>query len=289
MNRLILPAVFAAVFCGALATGPGAMAQTVPVTPQTVPAGDPVDVLFEVLELDAMIAVLRQEGLAYGETLQADLFPGGGSGWAGQVSAIYDADRMSQEFRQVLRHELPADQVSAMLAFFGSDLGRRVTGLEISARAALLDDGVEEAANQMRDAMATDQPTRLAGLTRFVDANDLIDANVSSALNANLAFYQGLVDGGGFPSDMTQADILRDVWSQEAAIRVETRDWLLAFLGMAYQPLADADLDAYIAFSLTPEGRGLNRAQFAAFDVLFAGISRKLGMAAAGHMAGEEL
>ena len=68
-----------------------------------------------------------------------------------------------------------------------------------------------------------------------------------------------------------------------------TGGWLLTFLGLAYQPLSDADLDAYIAFSETPAGQVLNRAQFAAFDALFAEVSHRLGVAAAGHLAGEDL
>ena len=289
MKRLVLSAVLT----GAAMFASGAGAQTAPVTPQTLPealpVSDPAAALFDALDLTAMIAVIRDEGLAYGLSLQADLFPDNGNGWAEQVSAIYDADQMRQVFEQTMRRELDAGLVPQMLAFFNSDLGRRVTGLEISAREALLDDAVEETANQMRDDLAAAKTGRYAGLQRFVEVNDLIEANVSGALNANLAFYQGLSDGGAFPTPMSESDILRDVWTQEPAVRTDTADWLMAYLGLAYQPLSDADLDAYIEFSLTPAGRAVNRAQFVAFDRVFANISRRLGMAAATHMASEAL
>jgi hypothetical protein len=63
----------------------------------------------------------------------------------------------------------------------------------------------------------------------------------------------------------------------------------MPYLAMAYQPLSDADLEAYIAFSRTPEGQVLNRALFAAFDALFNALSRDLGLAAARLMAGQDL
>ena len=58
---------------------------------------------------------------------------------------------------------------------------------------------------------------------------------------------------------------------------------------MAYQPLSDADLTAYIDFSATAEGRMLNAALFASFDVLFVAVSEELGFAAARFAQGEDL
>lgn len=264
-------------------------AQAVPVTPETVPVADKAAALFTALLLDDMVGVLRREGLDYGVTLQGDLFPEGATGWQGQVSDIYDQTRLAAEFKGSLRREIPAEHLDDLLDFFTSELGRRVTQLELSAREALLDDALKQAAEEMRDDMLADHPARLDQLQRFIEVNDLTEANVASALNANLAFYQGLNQGGGFPAPLSEADILRDVWTQEPAIRKDTGEWLLSFLGLAYQPLSDADLEAYIVFSETAAGQMLNRAQFAAFDALFADVSQRLGVAAAGHIAGEDL
>lgn len=263
--------------------------QTVPVTPQTAPAADQADALFEVLLLDDMVGVLRREGLDYGVTLQGDLFPEGPSGWQDQVSEIYDQARLTAEFKDSLRQEIPPAVLGDLMTFFASDLGRHVTQLELSAREALLDKALKQAAEEMRDDLVANHPPRLDQLQRFIDVNDLTEANVSSALNANLAFYKGLNQGGGFAQPLSEEAILRDVWTQEPAIRKDTAAWLLTFLGLAYQPLSDAELDAYVAFSETPAGQALNRAQFAAFDALFADVSHRLGVAAAGHMAAEEL
>ncbi len=58
---------------------------------------------------------------------------------------------------------------------------------------------------------------------------------------------------------------------------------------MAYQPLSEADLQGYIAFSETQAGGQINRAMFESFDRLLTGISRSLGRAAAHEMTAQEL
>ena len=47
--------------------------------------------------------VLREEGLAHGESLKADMFPsGGGADWEAEVSRIYDATRLRADFTAAL-------------------------------------------------------------------------------------------------------------------------------------------------------------------------------------------
>ena len=58
---------------------------------------------------------------------------------------------------------------------------------------------------------------------------------------------------------------------------------------MAYRPLSDAELTAYVEFSQSPEGQLLNRALFATFDKVFAVVSRDLGTAAAGMLTGRDI
>ena len=72
-------------------------------------------------------------------------------------------------------------------------------------------------------------------------------------------------------------------------IRRTTTEWVMSFLLLAYQPLSDADLETYIAFSQTPAGQDMNRAVFNAFDQMFIDISRSLGVASSRYMLGDTL
>lgn len=269
-------------------------AQAQATTQQTGGAVDAARVaaLTDTMMIADIMGVMREEGLDYGKTLAAEMFPGQATAqWETVVSLIYDPQTMRERFDAGLTKALSGAgaEIDAIEAFFGSEQGQTVLRLEIEARRALLDDDVEDAAKLSWEEVQAEGGPRVDRLNRFVEANDLIESNVMGALNANLAFYRGLSESGGFPQEMTEDQMLSDVWSQEADVRSETTDWLFPFLSLAYQPLSDEDLDAYIAFSEGPAGQTLNAALFAAYDAVFTQISQDLGRAAARQMLGEDI
>ena len=248
------------------------------------------EVLFDLLHLPDIIEIMREEGVSYGDTIGQDLFGGAPTAqWAATVERIYDYDVMEGMVRADFEVSLADVDLTPMIAFFGSEQGQQIVALEVSARRALLDEAVEDASKEAAAIAAAEDDPRIALVGEFVDTNNLIETNVEGALNSNLAFYAGLLDGGAFDGALTEEQILTDVWSQEAEIRDNTSEWIYSFLFMAYQPLDDADLQAYIAFSETEAGGHINRAMFDSFDRLFTGISRSLGRAAANEMTTQEL
>jgi hypothetical protein len=253
---------------------------------------DTVEDLGRVLRLDEMIDVMRAEGIAYGAELEGELFPGaGGARWQEMVDAIYDTGAMRDGFDRVFGPRLAAEPAALAQAvdFFASDRGQRIVTLEIEARRALLDGAVEDAARLRVEEMRREDDPRLELITRFVEVNDLIEQNVSGALNANLGFYRGLSAGGAFDAPMSDGEMLSEVWSQEAQVRSDAEDWVYPFLALAHEPLSDEDLRAYIVYSETASGQALNGAMFAAFDVVFTAISEQLGAAAARLMFGQDI
>lgn len=246
--------------------------------------------LLAALGLDDLLPILRTEGMSYAEGLEAEMFPGRGNArWQAAVGQIYSTDRMARIMNAELAERLPPETIAPLLTFFTSEIGQRIVDLEISAREAMLDDAIDAASRERLSELKADEDPRLDMIERFVDANDLIEMNVAGALNSNLAFYRGLMEGDAFDGALTEAEMLADVWSQAEDIRSDTSEWLFAYLSMAYQPLADGELDDYIALSERPEGVALNAALFAAFDVLFSQISLDLGRGAARMMSGEDI
>ena len=263
-------------------------------TADEVPAEVMVSVvaLTQTMRIGEIIEVLRDEGIDYGKTLETDMFPGaGGPGWAAEVDRIYDAVRMQDAFQGGLARQLARapDGIASMQDFFGSDLGQKVLRLEIEARRALLDDAAEEAAKLAWEDMSGSDSGRVALLERFAAANDLVESNVMGALNANLSFYQGMAEGGAFGGEMTEDQMLADVWGQEAEVRQQVADWLFPYLALAYAPLTDEELEAYIAYSESPAGQQLNAALFAAFDGVFTPVSKALGLAVARELQGQDI
>jgi hypothetical protein len=249
-----------------------------------------IERLFEALALPEMIGIMAEEGTEYGLQIAQDLIPGGISAdWTQAVNAIYDTDRMEAEVQAAFTEAMTGVDIEPMLAFFEAEPGQTIISLEVSARRALLDDAVEEASKEMAAIAMADQTDRFGLIEEFVRVNDLIETNIVGALNSNFAFYTGLATGGAFGQTLTEDQILADVWSQEPQIRQNTTEWVYSFLLMAYQPLSDADVEAYIAFSETEAGKELNKAVFAAFDGMFEDISLALGAAAAAQMITQEL
>jgi hypothetical protein len=257
------------------------------VTPAFSATEAELDALFDAIGTPELIEIMQVEGIDQSDEIRESMFPQRARGWQPIVASIYDTQRMRDGFRAAFDAELADSDVTPLLEFFASELGRGIIALELSAREALLDEDVEEAAKEAFADLETKDPERRAAIEAFVDDNDLIELNVAGALNASLAFYRGLADGGSF--DLTEDVILSDVWEQEPAIRAETTGWMLPYLAMAYEPLSDDELETYRALSLSEAGRDLNRALFAGFDTVFNRISYSLGSAASRFMQGDDI
>lgn len=246
----------------------------------------------EVLQLDALFAVLREEGLAHGRELEEDMFPsGGGEEWTATVDRIYDAQRLQAEFDRVLQEQLATDPqaVGAIVEFFGSDLGQRIVGLEIEARKAFLDEAAEEAARVAADDAASARDPKVAQVRRMIEASDLVEMNVAGSMSGSLAFMQGMATSGAYGRAMPEEELLSQIWGQEEQTRADTSTWLYAFLGLAYHPLSEAEFDSYIAFWESPAGKHLNAALFTAFDRVFRQVSFDMGAAAGRAMQGRDI
>lgn len=247
--------------------------------------------LFRALHLDEVMDIMTREGHAYAEFIEQDLFgpDGGGTHWDREVSRIYAPGRLRALVEAGTAPAPSGRALTEMTAFFTSPLGQRVIELEISARKAMLDPAIEETAIAAYRAMADAENPELERLRRFVEVNDLIEANVVGGLNTNLAFYRGLADGGGFGFDLSDSAMLADVQSQEPEIRAETIEWLFAYLSLAYHPLSDADLDSYTTFSLSAAGQAFNAMVFAGFDAMFEDVAYQLGHAAGQLLSGDDI
>lgn len=251
-------------------------------------AGARHTVLMDVLRIAELSQILHEEGQEFGANLNADWMEGqGGAAWQQQVARIYDTDRISEGIRAGLEPTLTGDTLEEVITFFASDLGQRVLTLENSARVAMADPQIEAAARTRFHEVQGTNDAVLVQIRRMIDAGDLINRNVTSALNSNVQFMRALVDGKLY--EMSEEDILNDALSERDAIEADTTAWIGGFLMLAYSPLSIDDLERYADFSETPAGRALNAGFFAGFDPLYADISYALGRAMVLNMATEEL
>lgn len=255
---------------------------------------DAFDPLVTALQLREVFAVMQDEGQDYGHDLDRELLDNtGGTAWQKTVGDIYRPDRIWQTFLPRFTTDLEGQDVAAMTAFFVSELGQKIITLELQARKLMLDKAREQDSRAAYLAIIENpnhkaQP-RLKLLIELVEVNDLVEYNVMGAMNASYAFYTGMIKGDAFDHEISQADVLRDVWSQEDEIRLDTREWIFAYLLLAYAPLTDGELRIYIDFSSSKSGRALNTALFAGYDEVFSTVSKALGVSVALRMQSENL
>jgi hypothetical protein len=249
---------------------------------------DQLDRLHSVLQTDVLMEILSEEGHQQSEDLREEMFPGrGGVGWTTTIGQIYKPERLATLFRDAFNAELRNANVEPLLDFYEGDTGVLVAALEVEARRAIMSEEVEAAARAAYEDVRGTGSQREALLEEFADLNGLVDRNVAGALNANLAFYRGLATGDAF--EMTEEQMLSDVWEQEAGIREDTIGWVFGYMTFAYETLDDEQLRTYVDLTATEAGRELNRALFAGFDAVFLDVSFALGAATARFSLGDEL
>lgn len=247
-----------------------------------------MSVLVNVLELSEAAVILSEEGKGQAQDINLEMLDGqGGAGWAQQVSQIYSPARMVELVRAELEKELSGNALEQVITFFASSRGREIIALENAARRAIQDSDVEDAARARFAEVEGSDDARLGLIRKYIESGDMISRNVTSALNSNYQFLRGLAEGGAI--EMTQEEMLEDAAGDIESSTRDTTQWLFGFLLLAYHPLSDDDLQAYIAFSETPAGQALNRALFEGFGKSYEDISYALGRAVALNMTAQEL
>lgn len=246
--------------------------------------------IYDLLRMSEYAAINRDEGMADGIDVASDMLERApGPALLQQIDHIHDPARVNELLRQRLDKALHPSQRAAVLGFLSSELGLQVMEIELSARRAFSDPDIEEAAITRWHSAQADpgNDALLKGVDTFSDLLDLVERNVAGALNAQMMFFNGLADGGAI--EMTEADILAQVWGQEADMRTETEDWLGGYLFLAYGALSADEFSAYLLFSQSPAGQALNNALFAAFNALYDEQSYALGRVIALNMSSEDI
>lgn len=245
-------------------------------------------VLVDLLELRQAAVILSDEGQAHAEMLNQDMLGGqGGPGWQTQVESIHDAGRMVEMVRRALEETMTSAEVEQAIDFYSTELGGRIVGLENAGRAAIAEPEVEQIARAHYGVLAGDHDPRVALIRRLIDAADMVDRNVSTALNSNFQFLRGMRDGGALED--SDEDLLAEVGAELEAVTEDTSVWMHAYLLLAYHPLRDVEIAQYAQFAETGAGRALNRALFDGFGRAYEDISYGLGRALALNMVAESL
>ncbi|WP_424943254.1 DUF2059 domain-containing protein [Aliiroseovarius crassostreae] len=249
-----------------------------------------IDRLWTALHMDETLEIMREEGLQHAMDAAPDLTGRPADDrWHDAVDEIYDMTAMAQIVRSGVSRALADKDLTPILRYYESDAGQNVVALEVSARRAYLAPGVDEAARDAWNRGGKDGAH--AGLIRrYVSAGDLIERNVTGALNSNYAFLRAYAETAPDPGDLLDEQLLlAEVMNEEPHLRIDTTEWLYGYLSLAYAPLSDERLAELVEISSSPDGRALNAALFEGFDPMFLELARALGHAAGRAQAVQDL
>ncbi len=242
--------------------------------------------LYDLMHVRTAVEILAEEGMSYALDSEEVLFQGPASGdWGAALKSVYDPDQLEPIVRSGFEQGLAGADLGPLIAFFDTPTGQKVVALELSARRAFVARDVEQTARETW----RQNPTGLAhaaAISQYIEVNDLIERNVIGSMNANMRFLRAF---NADNMDLSEADILSDIWAEEDRMRADTVEWMNAFLSMAYAPLEADEMQANLDLWQSPSGQALNNALFLGFDRMFEQVSEELGKAAAGILAQQEL
>jgi hypothetical protein len=251
----------------------------------------PIDRLMDLMKFEEVIEVLADEGRSMADDTADEDLGVPRFAWNKMMGRLYDQAAMQNAFRTELDEAFGETDLTPIVAFFETDLGRQIADLELSARKAISDEAVLTAAGDLW-AELDPQSKRAQLIEDYVTVNDLIEMNIVGSMNSDIAYYRGFSAGSSDGRVLDEVDIMREVWAGEPDARAQVSEWVYGFSALAYEPLNEADFGTYIDFGRSEAGQALNHAMFAAFDNVYADLARGLGAGTATLLKsfeGEEL
>jgi hypothetical protein len=183
------------------------------------------------------------------------------------VAAAYNADRLRKEFRARLPAELAAADREKALAWFSSDLGRRIAALEEKSGER---EGLEERQRATARLMAGLPLPRIGRFKRLTTATRCSFVFAEAQIQTSSAIASAIARLRPARDQPSPESLKRELEAQKDRIVATFAQLCTAEAAYTYRALSDAEVDRYIEFTESPEGRRYNAAMFAVLNMVLA-------------------
>ncbi len=217
---------------------------------------DATETLLELFGFDAYVESIA-EALRETDGVVDQSDTGFAVAWDLAAAQVFPASAMMDEILDALDGSLSASEIDEATMFLTSDLGARVTELEVAAQAPGLSAIVEAEGAEILADLIAEQAPRLDEYTRMIEALGAVDSQVAAAMNLNFAIYSGMSQSGKLPYQLSEAEILGLLAAQQDQMRAQIRDHTYINMAYTYRDLPDQDLSGYIDFLTSDVGRAL--------------------------------
>lgn len=169
---------------------------------------------------------------------------------AGIGSRAFNPQQIRSQLAAGLSEDLDASQLEAVQAWYQSDLGQRIAGAEADAAAPAAWEAIRAAAPSLRKRFNGTPREQL--FERYNRATGATDTAVETTMAVQLELADSL-------ASLSKGDSVESVRAQvennRPAIERQVREQVyLTFLAM-YESFSEQDLESYLGFLETPEGK----------------------------------
>jgi hypothetical protein len=166
------------------------------------------------------------------------------------VDAAFDPAPLRAALVETLESDLAAPQLAALLDWYGSALGERLTAAEVAAAAP---EAQEDMVRSVPELMA--DPERVARAQRMARINDITDFVIAQQRRSMMATAL-LVSEFAAPGETPDLDLLSDQLDEmEPAMRMQVMQSMLAGYLYTYRDFTLEEIDRYLAFLETEASR----------------------------------
>lgn len=205
------------------------------------------------------------------------LQPGVVSLMATIVGNAMDGKKLLDEVQTVLAASLSDDDVTAMNAFFNSDLGSRLVTAEIAAAALPVQEEIADNADALV-AEARKEPRRaavFARIDRLLNSSELSARSSESLLRAMAV---AMADAGPASPDADRlAAVDQRIAAMHATLVDQARTMMLAGAQRIYRGFSTAEMERYAGFLETPPSQIMYAAVNGVMQGFYAETGRRIG------------
>lgn len=175
------------------------------------------------------------------------------------IDTAYAPEKTKAMFFQRLSEKIPPELGAKILVFLDSPLGRRIVEQEKRWQDPKVFAQIQANAAKLIAELGSNT-TRLALYQSLDQALELtqnaVKNFISTAMAVNAALLSGQFEMQNRP---TLAEIQKNLESQQFAIASAMSQTMLSSMAYAYRNLSEAELNAYLQFALSPEGKDFTR------------------------------
>ena len=195
-----------------------------------------------------------------------------------EMVRAYSPERMRARVAAELARQMDPPDLPAVMEWLGSPLGKRLTRLEEAESAEPF---TPERDASIKRFAASLPEARVARLQRLAAAMSAGEAGASMMINVVVGIAHGAALASPTRDTAAVEELRRRLMAQRPAIVEAATGTAVRQFAHAYRDVADADIDAYLAFAESPAGLRYHDASLVALDKAMAQGAYEFGRALA--------